>query len=656
MIGALRQQAASRLIINEFSLRLEEYQRWRSEIIEFINEYRAWAETHGLASSDQDFQLFELIDALRAEKLTIALVGEFSRGKTELINAIFFADHRQRLLPSEAGRTTMCPTELRYDADEPPCIKLLPIETRKTATTIASYRRTPAAWTVLPLALDSPKKMAETFRQITRTKPVSADLAEALGFYCPKAVDSLPLNSDGTVEIPVWRHIVINYPHPLLKQGLVVLDTPGLNALGAEPELTLSMLPDAQALLFVLAADAGVSKTDLAIWKNHISSVKGNQTDGRMVVLNKIDALWDELSNEAEIHAAITRQIEETARTLGIPAHQVTAVSARKGLLGKIKLDQRLLGYSGLPTLEARLSNDIIPARQALLRESVVLRIGSLVETTNAMIAARINALTRQIEELRAYGDDARRAPQDFSAQLRHEKQRHYQTVVGFQSMRIVLSDQIKILLDHLRVDSFDALAEKTRQDMAGSWTTPGLREGMKTLFDAAHEAMEKAHAQTQEIAELADAIYKQFHREHGLARIVPARFSLLPCRARLHELYEEAERFRNSPLMIITEQHFVVRKFFDTLAGQARELFGECSAAARAWSRAITAPILPQVREHSLLMEQRFENLRRIHENADNLNARIANLESQRQDMANQQLVIRHMLRKINQPLPRDS
>jgi hypothetical protein len=39
--------------------------------------------------------------------------------------------------------------------------------------------------------------------------------------------------------VPAWRHAVINYPHPLLKRGLVVIDTPGLNAIGAEPELTL---------------------------------------------------------------------------------------------------------------------------------------------------------------------------------------------------------------------------------------------------------------------------------------------------------------------------------------------------------------------------------------------------------------------------------
>jgi len=656
MISAQKLTERPRLAINEFSRRLGDYKRWRDELIEIINEYQTWVESHGLASGEEDLQLYELIDALRTDKLTIALVAEFSRGKTELINAIFFADHRQRLLPSEAGRTTMCPTELRYDESEPPCLKLLPIETRKTAATISEYRRTPAAWTVMPLDIDSPKKIAETFQQIVKTKPVNADQAEELGLYYPDAEHmSHLLNNDGTVEIPVWRHAIINYPHPLLKRGLVVLDTPGLNALGTEPELTLSMLPGAQAVLFVLAADTGVTKTDLEVWRNHVCPARGSRAEGRLVALNKIDTLWDELSNDTAITAAIARQTQETARVLGIGKNQVIAVSAQKGLLGKIKSDYALIERSGLPVLETKLSGDIIPARQELLRERVIHDIGSMVETTSAMIEARLNAVAEQIEELQALGGENRDAIQDLVTRLRDEKQAYDQTLVSFQNMRAVLSDQVKILLDYLSVEAFDGLAEKTRQGMAESWTTPGLREGMKALFDGALDAMEKANKQTQQIRVLVQAVYNKFHSEHGLAKIKPVNFSLLPYRSQLQKLYEEAERFRNSPMMIITEQHFVVQKFFVTLVGQARELFSECNTAARAWSKAIMAPILSQVREHKILMDQRLENLKRVHENFDNLSGRIAELESNHQNLENQQLVIRNMLRKINQPLPVD-
>jgi hypothetical protein len=655
MISAQRLKERPRLVINEFSRRLGDYKHWRDELIEIINEYQTWVESHGLASGEEDLQLYELIDALRSDKLTIALVAEFSRGKTELINAIFFADYRQRLLPSEAGRTTMCPTELRHDESEPACLKLLPIETRQTAATVSEYKRNPTAWTVMSLDLDLPKKMAEIFQQTIKTKSVSAKHAEELGLFHPKAEATVHmLNSDGTVEIPVWRHAIINFPHPMLKQGLVVLDTPGLNALGTEPELTLSMLPNAQAVIFMLAADAGVTKTDLEVWNNHVCPGT-NKNQGRLVVLNKIDTLWDELSNDMAVAAAIARQTQETARILGISKNQVLAVSAQKGLLGKIKTDYALIERSGLPALETKLSSDVIPARQELLRERVIHDIGSMVETTSAMIEARLSAVSEQIAELQALGGENRDAIQNLVTRLRDEKQAYDQTLVSFQSTRAVLSDQVKILFDYLSVEVFDDLAEKSRQGMSESWTTPGLREGMRVLFDGALDAMEKANKQTQQVRALVQAIYNKFHSEHGLAKIKPVNFSLLRYRSQLQKLYEEAERFRNSPMMIIMEQHFVVQKFFVTLVGQAREIFSDGNAAARAWSKAIMAPILSQVREHKILMDQRLENLKKVHENFDNLDDRIAELESSRQNLENQQLVIRNMLRKINQPLPID-
>lgn len=656
MISAQRQKERPRLAVNEFSRRLGDYKRWRDELIEIIKEYQTWVESNGLASGEEDLQLYELIDALRSDKLTVALVAEFSRGKTELINAIFFADYRQRLLPSEAGRTTMCPTELRWDEHDAPCLKLLPIETRETATTISEYRRTPEAWMVMPLDLDSPRNLAETFQQTIMTKPVSRKQAEALGLYCHD-VEAMAhmLNSDGSVEIPVWRHAIINFPHPMLKQGLVVLDTPGLNALGTEPELTLSMLPNAQAVLFVLAADTGVTKTDMEVWDHHVCPLRGSRDKGRLVVLNKIDYLWDELSNDTAIAAAIARQTQETARTLGVGKNQVLALSAQKGLLGKIKTDHALIERSGVPALEAKLSDDIIPARRELLRERVIHDIGSMVETTSAMIEARLAAVTGQIEELQALGGENNEAIQDLVTRLRDEKHAYDLTLTSFQNARAVLSDHIRVLLDYLSVEAFDDLADRTRQGMSESWTTSGLREAMKSLFDGALDAMERANKQTQQIRSLVQAIYSKFHSEHGLAKIKPVNFSLLPYRSQLQKLYEEAEAFRNSPMMIITEQHFVVQKFFVTLAGRAREIFSEANTAARAWSKAIMAPILSQVREHKILMDQRLENLKKVHENFDNLSDRIAELESGRQNLENQQLVIRNMLRKINKPLPVD-
>ena len=90
-----------------------------------------WLSQQDLADAQVDLRVQHLLERLHQDKLVVAFVAEFSRGKSELINAIFFADFGQRLLPSSAGRTTMCPTELLYDPTRPPSIRLLPIETRR---------------------------------------------------------------------------------------------------------------------------------------------------------------------------------------------------------------------------------------------------------------------------------------------------------------------------------------------------------------------------------------------------------------------------------------------------------------------------------------------------------------------------------------------
>jgi hypothetical protein len=640
------------LAVNTFSRRLGDFKHWRDELVDIINEYQTWVEAQGLANGEDDLRIYELIDTLRSDKLMVALVAEFSRGKTELINAIFFADYKQRLLPSDAGRTTMCPTELLYDDKQPPGVRLLPIETRRSSVTIAEYKRQPIHWTTLPLELDQPKKMAEVFQEMIKTKDTSVREAEELGLYHPQSPEAAAaLTNDGKVRIPVWRHALINFPHPLLKQGLVILDTPGLNALGAEPELTLNMLPAAQAVLFVLAADTGVTKSDLEVWTNHVCVARNGRGEGRFAVLNKIDALWDELRTESAISTTLTRQIQDTAKALGINRDQIFPVSAQKGLLGKIKSDYGLLEKSGLPALETRLSDDIIAAKQRILRDKIGRDIGAIIETTSGMIDARLASVGTQLTELKALSGKSHDAIQALIARMRGEKLAYDKTLASFQTTRTVLSDQIKVLLDYLSMEAFDELMHRARREMKDAWTTHGLRIGMKTLFDGALDAMEKANKQTQQIRGLVQAIYNKFHTDHGLAKLKPVNFSMLPYRSQLQRLYEEAEAFRNSPFMVMTEQHFVIKKFFITLVSRTREVFNECNTGAKAWSKAIMAPILAQVREHKIMMDHRLENLKKVHENLDNLSGRITELEATRQNLENQQLVIKNMLRKINQP-----
>ena len=101
---------------NKLAHQFAAYSAWRKGLADTIGNYRSWLNEQELNDGQTEQRLQQLLERLREDKLHVAFVAEFSRGKSELINAIFFADYGQRLLPSSAGRTTMCPTVLMYDA------------------------------------------------------------------------------------------------------------------------------------------------------------------------------------------------------------------------------------------------------------------------------------------------------------------------------------------------------------------------------------------------------------------------------------------------------------------------------------------------------------------------------------------------------------
>lgn len=632
-----------------FSQQLSHFKRWRDVLAQAIAEYQAWVEHQGFSDGEQDLRVYELIETLQSDKLTVALVGEFSRGKTELLNAIFFSDYQQRLLPSAAGRTTMCPTELRWDEKDGPCVKLLPIETRKTALTISEYKRTPVHWTTLHiLKLSSADEVREALSEITKTKKVNIREAQELGLYDPRAHVSKPATNE-LIEVPVWRHAIVNFPHPLLKEGLVVLDTPGLNALGVEPELTLNTLANVQAILFVLAADTGVTKTDLEVWTNHVNSVKGNS---HLVVLNKIDTLWDELHDEDTIAKSIARQIEETARVLHIDRKMIFPVSAQKGLIAKIKNDRLQVEKSGLPILEHKLSEDMIPSRHMLIRSRIVHEVSARVESSRALIESKLSGVNKQLTELKALSGKNIDAIHKMVSRMRQEKLKYDKELEGFQLTRAGLSQQAQILLGYLSMKNLDTLIANTRLGMNETWTTRGLKSSMAAFFAGTLASMEKVSHEAEEMRKIVESIYLRLHTEYGLPKIIPPQLSLLPFVMEFKRLEEKANLFRDSPLTVMTEQHFVIKKFFITLVSQARQLFTECNSSAKNWFQAAVAPVFTQIQQHKAMIDRSFEALKKIHENMDSLGERIEDLEEVKKDLEGQRQTTETLLERIHRPL----
>lgn len=614
-----------------------------------IQAYQAWLEAQGALDGEEQLRLYELQEQLRGDRLVLALVAEFSRGKTELINALFFSDFKRRLLPSSAGRTTMCPTELLYDERQEPYVRLLPIETRKTTVTVADYKKTPIHWTTHYIHnVTAPDELAIALNELTRTKRVSVREAQELGLY----TGTNPPPVDATVEIPVWRHAIVNFPHPLLKQGLTLIDTPGLNALGAEPELTLNLLPSAHAMLYVLAADTGVTKSDLEVWTQHVRPAVGGRDGASLALLNKIDVLWDELADEFKVGETLRRQTEDVAKALDVDRKQVLPVSAQKALIGKIKDDANLILRSNISALESRLADDLLPARQEVLRDKVARVLGARLTESARQIAERLRDADARIAEVKQLGGKNQDTLNALAARLREEKVRYDREVEGFNTVRARLSEQAKALAAHLSLARFDALSAKTREDMQESWTTRGLKLGMTSLMAGVREQMRQAHAQSEAIVALVGSSYDRLHREYGLPALTPPPFSLESFRAELAALEAKAEAFRKSPFATMAEQHFVVKKFFITLMSAARDIFVRCNDTAKDWFRQLMEPVLAEIRAHKTTLDQRIGVLRKIHDNANTLSAQLAELSETQALLKTQADTVRGVRERLLRPL----
>ncbi|QRM20858.1 GTPase [Dechloromonas sp. TW-R-39-2] len=606
------------------------YAAWRTGLSAQLVEFQSWLTHNELSDAQTDLRLAQLLDRLREDRLNVAFVAEFSRGKSELINAIFFAEYGSRMLPSSAGRTTMCPTELLFDEARSPRIELLPIQTRASNSSVTEYKAFADEWTQVPLDTTSPEAMQDALRHVSETTRVTPEEASRLGFAAVDGeIDLYRVGSDGLVEVPRWRHAVINFPHPLLKQGLVILDTPGLNAIGAEPELTLSLLPNAHAVLFILAADTGLTQSDMAIWNEHIAD-RGTARRGRMVVLNKIDGQWDELKSPAEIDAEIQKQADNCADLLELPVEQVFPVSAQKGLVAKINGDEALLQRSRLPQLEAALSGELIPAKREIVCDNTESEFGDVSRRVRSLLDSRLLGLREQLTELTELRGKNKGVVEYMMGKVRSEKDEFESGLQRYYAVRSVFSTLTNNLFGHLGLDGLRQLTADTRETMLDATFSKTLSDSMASFFSRSREALARSNGEISEILSMMEAVYKKFAVEHGLKLGAPTTFSLLRYEKELDRLQVWCDTHLNTMRSLLThDKKNITQKFFEEVAVQVRRAFERANKDAEVWLRAIMAPMETQVREHQIQLKRRLESIKRIHQATDTLEDRIAELES---------------------------
>jgi hypothetical protein len=611
---------------------LESHRIWRERLILAIESFRSQLDTSKEVNVEQSLRMYDLIESLRNDRMLLAFIAEFSRGKTELINAMFFSAYGRRLLPSDIGRTTMCPTELYHDPSETPYLRLLPIETRETDDSLSALKRKPIEWIRIPLDLADPDGLAETLAKVSESKLVPVARARQLGLWDDRDPQgsTAVLVEQGRVRIPVWRHALINFPHPMLKAGLAVLDTPGLNAIGAEPELTLALIPSAHAVLYVLGVDTGVTRSDMEVWQRHVQ----NHGARCVSVLNKVDLLWDDLKSEQQVAESLAAQVEHTARILGLPRQHVLPVSAQKALVGRIRGDAAMVERSGVRALE-ELVSAMVPERQRIIAERVARDFGVLVEISHQTVSARLRSARTEHAELTRLIGENRAMLRAMAVRLERDRGAYQLTLQNFRTTQSVVMKQGRILLSNLEPQVIEQIAQEHRRRIEGQLFTIPLMRTMQALFEHFSRETQKLLTFANQIKGLVDTVYVKFHEEYGFAQLSPPALSLDRYSHGMLLLSQRTAAFCRDPINVAHPKGMMINKFYRSLVSEACQLFGAVATETDAWLRRSLSPLTIQLREHEELLEQRVRSIQSAADDASSLESRIRELDRVQQALA---------------------
>lgn len=406
--------------------RFANLQSWRYGITTQINRVADFLRIHGYSNGETEATFERLTTAANRLRINIILIAESGRGKSELINALFFSDTGRRFLPSGTKHATRCVTEIRFDRERRTGLRLLPIESREAPRRFADIYEDDSAWQEVPFDADISDSINSAFALLAETQRTTIADAVSWGLHSD-AILNVP--TAGYVDVPRWRYAVINYPHPILDAGLVVIDTPSLSALTAEPEFSRDNIPMADAVIMVLDAKEGVTQADLTIWKDKVGGVRNfgqrkedAPTQARIVVLNKIDLLRiNNLIDSKEADRAwlkeVDRRVHEVAELLQVEPITVIPVSAQLALEGAFTNNQDLQLKSRLYWLERAVASSLPEGQEIALGQDIL---NTLSHTLESVQSALDHARFEALERLRTLGD-VRKKNQTISDALARE-------------------------------------------------------------------------------------------------------------------------------------------------------------------------------------------------------------------------------------------
>lgn len=340
--------------------------------------------THQQQTLPRGDYLRRLAAKLDNNVFVLAVVGEFSRGKSSLINALL---DQPGLLPTSIEPTTAAVTVLSYAPEVRVSVAF------KDGTTRDNLGVEDLAHFAVGHDLDGRARRAEAARR------AAGGPERWLAGLSETSID-IDLGPDRPPAPPVAT-VHVGLPSPFLRDGICLVDTPGIGSVNPDHgEATRGFIDRADAVLFLVNTDPVISQSEchfLAFLRDYVSRF--------LFVVTKIDRFSPRERQQSVTYTA--RTIEQHA---GLARPPIYPVSAKLAVLGRSEPDEVKYAASGFPEFLNGLHRFLIEARgQEFLNRHAGLALAEVQQLVNATLV-ELQGLRMSLEELPGSIDAARSA------------------------------------------------------------------------------------------------------------------------------------------------------------------------------------------------------------------------------------------------------
>ena len=323
----------------------QEQQQPQDRLLHLMAETESICRETGAPLQDYAAKTKNLAARLQEKQFHLAVLGQFKRGKSTLINALLGAE----LLPTSSVPVTALPTVIRQ------------AKVRQATIVFANGQ------------MDTQRFVDD----LTLLTFITRYVAEREN----------PQNRYGVSRVE------IEYPSSFLDGGVILIDTPGIGStLKHNTEATLHYLDQCDAALFVVSADPPITASEV----DFLHTVTGH-VKKLFFVLNKVDYLS---SSDRDEVLAFIRGVLQDEMGMTEPETLIYGLSARQALAAKQTGDGQQLTLSRFGALETDLAEFFGNEKSAVLVAAITTKFAAVLREASMDLDLLVRALEMPTTEL----------------------------------------------------------------------------------------------------------------------------------------------------------------------------------------------------------------------------------------------------------------